>query len=357
MSDQKRSLYNNRRFSPFLFLESVGRDLRVSLRSLRQTPGFTFMVVLSLGLGIGASTVIFGVIDGLVLRPVVVPHASELVTVDTAASHVTKFGDSSYLDYLDYAQQTKDFLGMIVYRRVTVGMNPDPSQANARSSVIWGLMVSGNYFSLFDVKPALGRAFLPEEDRAVGKAPVAVISYNLWKRGFNGDPNTVGSSIKLNNRVYTIVGVAPRNFIGFDLSYRPEIFVPMSMIGDIVPRGEQLLQSRHSRSFVIRGRIRPGEKISAAQAEANVICANLTRQYPDTNKDTNYIVRRDVDYRMASNGTVTSRPDGIGPFRVADRLCQRRQPPDGTGHGADGRISHAICPWSLTAQAHPPAHD
>ena len=88
-------------------------------------------------------------------------------------------------------------------------------------------MVSGNYFSLFDVKPALGRAFLPEEDRAVGKAPVAVISYDLWKRDFNGDPTAIGSSIKLNNRVYTIIGVAARSFTGFDLSYRPEIFVPM----------------------------------------------------------------------------------------------------------------------------------
>src|SRR5437588_3516508 len=302
MSHQNRGPDNKRRFSLFLFLESVGRDLRVGVRSLRQTPGFTFMVVVSLGLGIGASTAIFGVIDGLVLRPVAVPHASELVTVDTAASHVTKFGDSSYLDYLDYSPQTKDFLGMIIYRRVTVGMNPEPSRANTRSSVIWGLIVSANYFSLFDVKPAVGRAFLPEEDRAAGKGPVAVISYNLWRRNFNGDPNTVGSSIKLNNRDYTIIGVAPRNFTGFDLSYRPEVFVPISMIGDIVPGGEQLLQSRHSRSFVIRSRIRPGVKISAAQAEADVICANLTRQYPDTNKDTNYLVRKDVDYRTASNG-------------------------------------------------------
>src|SRR4029077_7845208 len=138
---------------------------------------------------------------------------------------------------------------------------------------------------------------------AVGKAPVAVISYDLWKRNFNGDSATVGSSIKLNNRVYTIIGIAPRGFTSFDLSFRPEIFVPMSMIGDIVPGGEQLLQSRHSRSFVIRSRIRPGVKISAAQAEADVICTNLTRQYPDTNKDTNYIVRKDIAYRTASNGT------------------------------------------------------
>src|SRR5437764_12186107 len=156
-----------------------------------------------------------------------------------------------------------------------------------KSAVICVLMVSENYFSMYEVKPALGRTFLPEDDQAVGKATVDVISYELWKRNFNGDASAVGSSIKLNNRSYTIIGVAPRGFTGFDLSYRPEIFVPLSMIGDIVPGGQQLLQSRHSRSFVIRGRIRSGVKISAAQAEADVICANLTHQYPDTNKDTN----------------------------------------------------------------------
>ena len=157
-------------------------------------------------------------------------------------------------------------------------MNPEPSRANTRSSVIWGLMVSGNYFSLFEVKPALGRTFLPEEDQAVGKAPVAVISYELWKRNFSGDANAIGSSIKLNNHLYTIIGVAPRGFTGFDLSYRPEIFVPMSMIGDIVPGGEKLLQSRHSRSFVIRSRIRPGVKISEAQAEADDLAEEVGRE-------------------------------------------------------------------------------
>jgi predicted permease len=303
MAVQKMVLEEKGSFNLGAFLESVAHDFRISLRSLLKKPGFTFLVLLSLGLGVGANTVIFGLVDGIVLRPVSVPHANELVTVDTAASKVTKFGDSSYQDYLDYSGQTRDFTGMLVYRRALVGLVPDPAHPDAGSAVLWGLLVSGNYFSLFDVKPALGRTFLPEEDQALGRSPVAVISYNLWQRTFNGSHDVIGRSVKLNSRVYTVIGVAPKSFTGFDLSYRPDIYVPMAMIADIVPvGGAQLVQSRHSRSFVIRGRIRPGVKIAEAQAEANIICANLTREYPTTNKDTNFIVRRDLDYRLEGNG-------------------------------------------------------
>lgn len=302
-----RARGENHSFSWANFLESVWRDLRVSVRSLIMKPGFTFLVVLSLGLGIGANTVIFSVIDGILLRPVAIPHPDDLVTVDTAASHVTKFGDSSYLDYVDYSRQTKDLLGVLAYRRVVIGLDPDPGLAGSRAQVIWGLLVSGNYFSLLQVNSLAGRGFLFEEDQALGKAPVAIISYNLWQSIFNGDSDVVGKPVKLNGHVYNIIGVAPPSFLGLDLSYRPDIYVPMSMIGEMVPgSGVQLLQSRHSRSFVIRGRLRPGVSASEAQAEASVICSNLTHAYPADNKDTNFIVRKDLDYRLENNGIAYS---------------------------------------------------
>jgi predicted permease len=151
----------------------------------------------------------------------------------------------------------------------------------------------------------LGRGFLPEEDQGRGKAPVAVISYNLWQRMFHGDAQVLGSLVRLNGHLYRIVGVAPKSFTGLDLSYRPDIYVPMAMIADIVPvGGGQLLDSRHSRSFVVRGRLHSGVTVERAQAEANLICAALARQYPATNQDTNFILRRDLDYRMQGNGVV-----------------------------------------------------
>jgi putative ABC transport system permease protein len=289
------------------FLVSVWWDVRVSLRSLAMEPGFAFLVVLSLGLGIGANTVIFSVIDGILLRPTAILHPDSLVTIDTAASRVTKFGDSSYLDYVDYSRQTKDLLGMLAYRRAVIGLDPNPGLAGSRAQVIWGLLVSGNYFSLLEVKPLVGRDFLPEEDHALGKAPVAIISYSLWQNTFNGDSHVLGKLVKLNGHVYNVIGVAPQSFIGLDLAYRPDIYIPMSMIGDIVPStGAQLLQSRHSRSFVVRGRLRPGVSVSEAQAEATSICSNLTREYPTDNKDTSFIVRKDLDYRLENNGIAYS---------------------------------------------------
>src|ERR1700730_11880277 len=174
----------NTHFSLSLFVESVWRDLRVACRNLMTHPGFTAMVVLSLGLGIGASTAIFSFIDGILLRPLAVPHADDLVTFDTAASRVTAFGDTSYPDYVDVSQQSQDLLGVVAFRRVTVGLNPDASSSQARPTVIWGVLVSCNYFSVLDVKPALGRGFLPEEDEAPGQSPVAIIGFNLWQRAF-----------------------------------------------------------------------------------------------------------------------------------------------------------------------------
>ncbi len=288
-----------------LFLDGMWRDSRLAVRGLIRAPGFTLLVVLSLALGIGANVVIFSVIDGILLRPVAVPHAGDLVTFDTAASRATRFGDTSYQDYLDVAEQTKDLLRLLVYRRVTVGMNPDVRLSHSGSTVVWGLLVSGNYFSLLEVSPILGRGFLPEEDQGRGKAPVAVISYNLWQRMFHGDTQVLGRPVRLNGHLYKIVGVAPKSFTGLDLSYRPDIYVPMAMIADIVPAGgSQLLDSRQSRSFVVRGRLRSGVTIERAQAEANLICAALARQYPATNQDTNFIIRRDLDYRMQGNGVV-----------------------------------------------------
>ncbi|HYL92961.1 MAG TPA: ABC transporter permease [Alphaproteobacteria bacterium] len=304
MNDPRNEFAERVQVGFLMFMESVRRDVSVTLRSLVAKPGFTLLVVLSLGLGIGANTAIFSFMDGVLLRPISVPHPHDLATLDTAASRVTKFGDSSYLDYVDYAKQSKDFQGMLVYRRILAGMVPDPKVSDAQSAVVWGLLVSGNYFSLLEVKPVLGRDFLPEEDQNAGKAPVAILSYGLWQRMFHGDRNVIGSTVKLNGHLYTVIGVTPKSFTGLDLAYRPDIYVPMAMIGDIVPLGgNQLLQSRQSRSFIVRGRLRPGVTISQAQAEADVIGSNLIREYPTTNKDIHFIVRRELDYRMEGSAT------------------------------------------------------
>jgi predicted permease len=281
-------------------VETSKRDLYRALRILVKRPAFTFLVVLSLALGIGATTVIFSLIDGILLHPLPVPHSEEIVTVDTAASRLSRFGDTSYLDYLDFVNQSKSFQGLIAFRHLSVSMNPEMTAS--RPQVVWGLLVSGNYFSTLHVKPAVGRDFLPEEGQVPDKYPIAIISYGLWQQTFAGDPTIVGGPVKLNGQPFTIVGVMPRGFTGAELSFRPDIYVPAMMSAEVVPGGSRFLQARDSRSFIVRGRLKPGFSATQAQFDLGVIGSNLAQTYPISNKDANVIVRKELDYRMEGSG-------------------------------------------------------
>lgn len=283
-------------------MDILKRDLRVTLRGLVKRPVFTFLVILSLALGIGTTTVIFSLIDGILLRPLPVPHPGEIVTVDTAASRLTRFGDTSYLDYVDWVNGSKSFQGLIAFRRLSVSMAPESIEANVQSQVVWGLLVSGNYFSTLHVQPALGRDFLPDEGEVPDKYPVAIISYGLWQEVFGGNPSIINRPVKLNGHLFTIIGVMPSGFSGAELSFRPEIYVPCMMSAEVVPGGSRYLQVRDSRAFIVRGRLKPGVSVSQAQAELGIIADNLARTYPQTNKDTNVVVRSELDYRLEGNG-------------------------------------------------------
>ena len=282
-------------------METIWRDLRVSIRALMKRLGFTALVVFTLGLGIGVNTAIFSLIDGMLMRPVAVPNPDEIVTIDTVASRLARFGDSSYLDFLDFSRQNKSFAGLVASSRYSFSVNP--VTADARPEVIWGLIVSGNYFSVLGVEPILGRSFQPQEDQVPGKAPVVVLSYALWQRTFGGDPDITGKVLKLDGHLFTIIGVAPKDFTGADLSFRPEIYVPAMMSAEVVPAGKRVLEGRDYRMFSVIGRLRSGVSIAEAQAEMSIIANNFSHQYPSTNKDMNVIVRRELDYRMEGSGS------------------------------------------------------
>ena len=140
------------------------------------------MVILSLALGIGANTAIFSLVDAITLRPLPVANPGGLVTIDVAASRLTSFGASSYLDWVDFSGRSKSFQALSTRQEMSAGMNPAGAVPDGKPQVVWGQLVSGNFFSTLGVHPALGRTFLPEEDQTPGKYPVMVISYSLWKR-------------------------------------------------------------------------------------------------------------------------------------------------------------------------------
>jgi predicted permease len=280
------------------FLDTLWRDLRFAFRGLRKRPGFAIVVVLSLALGIGANTAIFSLVDAITFRPLPVPNPGGLVTIDIAASRLTSFGASSYLDWVDFSSRSKSFQSLSTRQEMSAGMNPAGAVPDGKPQVVWGQLVTGNFFSTLGVQPALGRTFLPEEDQTPGKSPVMVISYSLWKRTFGGDPKIIGKQVELTGHSFTIIGVTAKSFLGVDLWFRPDVYLPMMMTAAVAPEGSDTLTHRDYRGCNLLGRLKPGVTVAQAQAELNVIMSDLERQYPASNKDTVAIIRTEMSRRL-----------------------------------------------------------
>jgi macrolide transport system ATP-binding/permease protein len=285
-------------------LDGLWRDLRYALRSLRKRAMFTSVIVLSLALSIGANTSVFSVVDALLLRPLPVPKGDQVIAIDTAASRLTQYGGSSYLDFEDFHARSRSFQDLAIWRSTSMGMSVAGAAQENRAMIVWGMVVSGNFFSGLGVPASLGRTFVAEEDRLPGTNPVAVISYAFWKRAFAGDPNVINAQIKLNGHSFTVIGVTPKRFTGLDSFYSPEIYVPTAMIGQVVPDGTNVLTHRDYREFGILGRLKPGTSVAQAQAEMNVIMSELEREHPDTNKDTVVFVRNEIQRRRETENVL-----------------------------------------------------
>jgi predicted permease len=285
-------------------LDALWRDLRFSVRSLRKNPGFTMVVVLSLALGIGANTAIFSLVDGIVFRPLPVPNPGGLVTVDIAASRLTSFGASSYLDWIDLSARSKSFQSLSTRQDMSAALSPAGAVSDGKPEVVWGQLVSGNFLSTLGVRPVVGRDFLPKEDQTPGKYPVMIISYSLWNRMFARNPDVIGKQVQLSGRSFTIVGVAPESFAGADIWFRPDVYLPMMMTAAVSPEGSDTLTHRSYRGCTLLGRLKPGVTLAQAQAELNVIMSGLEREYPDSNKDTVAILRKEMSRRL-ENGAAT----------------------------------------------------
>src|SRR5688572_19248262 len=146
--------------------------------------------------------------------------------------------------------------------------------------ILWGQAVSGAYFDVVQIKPIMGRAFLPEEDNAVGAHPVVVISHSLWQRRFGSDPEIVGQTVRFSNRGYQVIGVAPESFTGSKFALSMDFWVPMAMVEEL-RRSQGLLASRDSHWMNVLARLKPGATIEQASAELQAISARLNEAYPN----------------------------------------------------------------------------
>jgi hypothetical protein len=229
------------------FVETCWRDLRFAARMLRKSPGFTLSAILTLALGIGANTVVFSVVNALLLRPLPVEQPNELTFLENE-----HYGPSqSYPDYKEVRDRNRTFAGLAGYRIAPMDLG-----TNAGADRIWGYLATGNYFDVLGVKPALGRVFHQSDDQQPGASPYVVVSYSMWQSRFGSDPAIVGKTIRINRRPYSVLGVAPRDFHGTEFFYWPEIWVPVMMQSQI-EGGNSWLDDRNTWNMFVIGRLKP----------------------------------------------------------------------------------------------------
>jgi putative ABC transport system permease protein len=258
-------------------METLFQDLRFGFRRLIKTPGFAVIAILSIALGIGANTAVFSLVNLILFRPLPVADPGKVVSV----SAVGKDGEMaafSYPNYLDFRDRNEVLSGLLVSRFTYMSLS-----RNGDNERVWGNLVSGNYFDVLGVKPALGRTFLPEEDKTRLSHPVAVISHTFWQTRFGGDPSVVSSDVLINGRKFKVIGVTPAGFNGTEVIYTPEIYVPFAMQKWIEPQSDYL-DKRDSTNMFAVGRLKPGVNAAQAEASLNVLAAQLAKDFPNENE-------------------------------------------------------------------------
>ncbi|HYE16707.1 MAG TPA: ABC transporter permease [Pyrinomonadaceae bacterium] len=265
------------------------RDLRYGVRVLAKQPGFTAVAALTLALGIGVNTAILSAVNGFVLRPLPVEKPEELIAPYWGRkTDAQVWGRFSYPNYLDLREQNKSFADLCAWSEASAGISSGESVKageGGRAEVIWGELVSANYFDVMGVKPALGRGFLPEEDSTPGTHPVAVISHSLWQRRFDGDGGVVGKTVYLNGHPFTVVGVMPESFLGGAFYLRKAFWAPLMMSQKFARRPEWKTDRGYA-LFQLYGRLKPGVTLQQAEADLNSVADALGGLYPQENAGT-----------------------------------------------------------------------
>lgn len=256
-------------------LDDVRADTLYVARMLRRSPGFAVAAITSIALGVGANTLVFSVVNALLLRPLPVDRPEQVVFVQSATG---EFPSQSFPNYRDLRDRNNTFAGLIAYR-----ISPMNVETGDGATRVWGYLATGNYFDVLGVTPAIGRFFHDDDDRQPGASPFAVVSYEFWTARFAGDPTIVGRTIRINRLPYTIVGVAPRGFRGTERLYQPALWVPMMMQPQIEV-GNPWLDRRKTFNVWMIGRLAPNVSVAQAEANLNAIMAELGRAYPTINQ-------------------------------------------------------------------------
>ena len=276
-------------------MANILKDFRHGIRSLLKHRGFTIVAVITLGLGIGANTLMFSVVNAVLLRPLPYPNAERLVSLSQSSLEDPDLA-VSYPDYLDWRAQQSVFDDMAA-RLPTGGVI---TGANEPERVI-GRLVTPSFFTTLGVQPMLGRSFT-EAENAPG-ARVMVISHGLWQRQFGGSPDAIGKPITYNGEAWTVIGVLPPTFDFYGrTNINNDFFAPLGRLGD-----EDFIRDRNSHAVRVTARLKPDVTIENARAELNAIAGRLSNQYPSSNAGSGVTLRSFLD-------------DYVGDFRYALRV-------------------------------------
>ena len=255
------------------WLDEILQDLRYAVRTLRKSPGFTAVAVLTLALGIGANTSLFSVVNSILLNPIPYPNPEQLVMLHESKPNFHS-GSISYPNFRDWQHDNHTFSSMAVTRTTSFTLTGlgDAEQLSAR-------FISSDYFSLLGIRPVIGRFFVPGEDE-IGAQPIALVSANFWQRKLSGSSDAIGKTLNLDGKAYTVVGVAPANFDLFLRAAIPtDIYVPIGQWSN------PLLNKREA-GLGIHGiaRLKAGITFEQATADMQTITDNLAQAYPAADK-------------------------------------------------------------------------
>ncbi|HEY2498930.1 MAG TPA: ABC transporter permease [Candidatus Angelobacter sp.] len=285
-------------------MNNIGQDIRYALRSLRKSPAFAAIAIITLALGIGANTAIFTVINAVFFHPIPVKDPARLMEIFTVDQRrffglTNNFFPTGFPNAQDIQQRAQSFDGTTIYAfffaRVSMTVNGQPNQYFAQLSF-------GNYFDVLGVHAQLGRTFRPEEDRGLGSGPVVVLNHGFWERVFASNPNVIGQSVLLNGQGFTIIGVAPKGFQGTSVIGGPDMWIPMSMHDQVLSGlNKTFFNERRFLGFSMVGRLKPGVRPEQAKSELKTIASDLETAFPLANKGRTFTLQPLLESSIAAN--------------------------------------------------------
>jgi predicted permease len=308
-------------------MDTLFKDIVYACRVLRNSPGFTAIAVLTLALGIGANTAIFSLINAVMLRSLPVSHPEQLALLTDPseggiAMDTTQHGVRAILSYPEFEQLRSGntvFSGLFAAQSETVDLDVFPGSTGAAHPIrAHTQLVSGEFFQVLGVQPAIGRAFTPAEDKTPGANPVAVVAYDFWQRELDGEPNIVGAQVRIGSAIFRVLGVAPAGFHGILVGDNTDFWLPITMQQKVFPN-RNYLKPRDTLWLHAMGRFAPGISLKSAQAGINVTFQQALRAWSaelPTEKQRRDLLNQKIELRSGARGASQLRGQFSDPLTL-----------------------------------------